>query len=154
MPIEDHEELRFLLWEMTLQPNNPEAHQIQGVNEPVTYSSKISPDVDALVSNTTYLPRHPILIPNTSSDSSDNHVSSVNITQPAIDALSSYLYSLFDEGSSNDMLRRLPFHLPSSRRSPLFHQHPLNQSTRPSIHLAPLAWHHRSNRFLGWHLTC
>ena len=85
----------------SFQPNIADAHQIQGVNEPLTYSSSISPDVDALFSNTTYLPRYPltILISNATRDSSANHISSVNMTQPAIDALSSYLYNLFDEGS-------------------------------------------------------
>jgi hypothetical protein len=60
----------------------------------------VSPDVDALYSNVTFFPRTPLVIKlpesSNSSNLSDNQVV---IPQAAIDGLSSYIFSIFEEGT-------------------------------------------------------
>jgi hypothetical protein len=61
---------------------------------------KVSPDVDALYSNVTFFPRTALVIkmPPMSNSSNLNN-KQVDIPQRAIDSLSSYILSIFDEGT-------------------------------------------------------
>jgi hypothetical protein len=61
---------------------------------------KVSPDVDALYSNVTFFPRTPLVIKTPPTSNSINlNINQVDIPQAAIDSLSSYILSIFDEGT-------------------------------------------------------
>ena len=82
-------------------PNSFQAEFDEGQNS-VRYLGGISPHVDALFSNSTYFTRSDlqILIPTNSSTTADNnHLEAVSMSQSAIDGLSDYLFTLFDDGT-------------------------------------------------------
>jgi hypothetical protein len=66
----------------------------------LSYRGKVSPNVDALFSENTFFPRTPLVIKMPpGSNSSNLHTGQVSIPQSAIDSLSSYVLSIFDEGT-------------------------------------------------------
>ena len=66
-----------------------------------THDFRVSTEVDAIFSNETYFPRHDLSIQAPGNTQSRSNL--YNVSQAGIDGLSSYVLSLFDEGTFNNV---------------------------------------------------
>jgi hypothetical protein len=70
---------------------------------------RISTEVDALFSNTTFFPRTDLKIDLPRGVSSNNGLASVNVTQAGVDSLSSFILSLSDQGMYQNVSQNIIF---------------------------------------------
>jgi hypothetical protein len=70
---------------------------------------RVSTDVDALYSNTTYFPRTDLMIDLPRGVPSNNGLRSVNVSQAGVDSLSSFILTLFDQGMYKNVSRNITF---------------------------------------------